>query len=60
MIHCHNIFHMVMGMQSIWVMGNATEITRNAPPVLVEGYLKYGGDAYGNASFDPMVNHYYS
>ncbi|PYI00886.1 putative multi-copper oxidase [Aspergillus sclerotiicarbonarius CBS 121057] len=59
MIHCHNVFHMIMGMQSIWVMGNATEITRDVGPALVEGYLDFGGNAYGNDSFDPLVNHYF-
>ncbi|KAJ6008078.1 multi-copper oxidase [Penicillium herquei] len=59
MVHCHNIFHMIMGMQTIWVMGNASEITRGADPVLVEGYLTFGGNAYGNSSYDPLVNHYY-
>ncbi len=50
---------MIMGMQSVWVMGNASEITRGVSPDLVAGYLTFGGSAYGNASYDPLVNHYY-
>ncbi|RAH83160.1 putative multi-copper oxidase [Aspergillus japonicus CBS 114.51] len=59
MIHCHNIFHMIMGMQTVWVMGNASEITRKVEPALVEGYLTFGGNAYGNATYDPLVTHYF-
>jgi hypothetical protein len=50
---------MIMGMQVVWVMGNASEVTRGVPPDLVSGYLSYGGDAYGNSSYDPLVSHYY-
>ncbi|KAJ9365690.1 hypothetical protein DTO280E4_659 [Paecilomyces variotii] len=60
MIHCHVLQHMIMGMQALWVMGNATEVTHNTGPSLVEGYLNYGGNAYGNSSYDPLVNHYFS
>ena len=59
MIHCHVLQHMIMGMQALWVMGNATEITHGVGAGLVEGYLIYGGSAYGNASYDPLVNHYF-
>ncbi|KAL3474868.1 L-ascorbate oxidase [Aspergillus californicus] len=59
MIHCHILQHMIMGMQSVWVIGNASEITRGRAPRLVQGYLTYGGDAYGNASYDPLVTHYF-
>ncbi|KAI9367031.1 L-ascorbate oxidase [Aspergillus egyptiacus] len=59
MIHCHILQHMIMGMQSVWVVGNAAEITRGTPPHLVQGYLTYGGDAYGNASYDPLVTHFF-
>jgi L-ascorbate oxidase len=48
-----------MGMQTVWVMGNASEITRGVSPGSVEGYLNYGGDAYGNASYDPHVQHHF-
>lgn len=59
MVHCHILQHMVMGMQTAWVMGNASEITHGTLPDLVAGYLTYGGDAYGNATYDPFVTHYY-
>ncbi|KAL2834368.1 L-ascorbate oxidase [Aspergillus cavernicola] len=59
MIHCHILQHMIMGMQSVWVVGNASEITRGRELHLVEGYLTFGGDAYGNASVDPLVTHYF-
>jgi hypothetical protein len=50
---------MIMGMQTVWVMGNASEITRGVLPESLEGYLNYGGDAYGNASYDPIVQHHF-
>ena len=50
---------MIMGMQTVWVMGNASEITRGTSPDLVAGYLTYGGDAYGNTSHDSIVNHHF-
>jgi L-ascorbate oxidase len=50
---------MIMGMQSVWIMGNASQITRGTTPYLMTGYLTYGGNAYGNAHYDPLVNHYY-
>jgi L-ascorbate oxidase len=59
MIHCHILQHMIMGMQAVWVIGNATEITRGTAPDLVEGYLTYGGNAYGNSTVDPFVTHFY-
>lgn len=58
MVHCHTLQHMIMGMQTVWVMGNAAEITRHTEP-FVKGYLEYGGSAYGNASYDPLVYHYF-
>ena len=42
MIHCHILQHMVMGMQTVWVMGNETEIL-TVPVEHVLGYLEYGG-----------------
>lgn len=50
---------MIMGMQAVFVIGNASEITRGTVPDLVTGYLTYGGNAYGNASYDPLVTHYH-
>lgn len=57
MVHCHILQHMIMGMQTVWVMGNATEIL-SVPVDDVEGYLVYGGSVYGNESFDPMPVHF--
>ena len=59
MLHCHILQHMIMGMQTAWIMGNASQITRGTSPDLVAGYLTFGGAAYGNASYDPLVNHYF-
>ncbi|KAJ5155839.1 L-ascorbate oxidase [Penicillium capsulatum] len=60
MVHCHTLQHMINGMQSVWVMGNASEVTRNTSPELVTGYLGYGGNAYGNSTSDPLVTHHFS
>lgn len=46
------------GMQTVWVMGNETELLRNVPRPEVEGYLTYGGDVYGNESHWPTLVHY--
>lgn len=59
MIHCHTLQHMVMGMQTVWVMGNSSQITRGLSPDLVKGYLTYGRDAYENSTYDPLVTHFY-
>jgi len=45
------------GMQTVWVMGNETEVLKLPKPE-VEGYLTYGGDVYGNESHWPAVLHY--
>lgn len=37
-------------------MGDAKDIVKSN---YVAGYLDYGGSAYGNASYDPLVNHHY-
>ncbi|KAI9038587.1 L-ascorbate oxidase [Aspergillus affinis] len=57
MIHCPTLQHMVIGMQAVFVMGNSSQITRVVLPDLVEGSLTYGGDAYGNSTYDPLVTH---
>ena len=59
MIHCHILQHMIMGMQTAWVMGDAADITGSSPEPYIAGYLSYGGSAYGNATFDPLVNHHF-
>lgn len=46
-----------MGMQTVWVFGNAEDIMK-LPPTDVSGYLVYGGDVYGNASHAPQVVHF--
>lgn len=57
MLHCHVLQHMVMGMQTVWVMGNETEVLKLPRPE-VEGYLTFGGDVYGNESHWASVVHY--
>ncbi|ORX99505.1 Cupredoxin [Clohesyomyces aquaticus] len=59
MMHCHILAHMIMGMQTSWVFGNAEIIIDRAPQPYVAGYLDYGGSAYGNQTYDPLVNHYF-
>lgn len=55
-MHCHVLQHMMMGMQTVWVLGTAAEILQKFPTSpYVNGYLTFGGDAYGNATFDPLV-----
>ncbi|KAK5279109.1 Multicopper oxidase aurL2 [Exophiala xenobiotica] len=57
MMHCHVLQHMIMGMQTVWVFGNASSIMAKFPSQpYVNGYLTYGGDAYGNDSYDPLVD----
>ncbi|KAF3932147.1 Laccase-14 [Dactylellina cionopaga] len=55
MLHCHILQHMVMGMQTVWVFGNTSEVTGRVPQPYVNGYLEFGGSAYGNSSYDPLV-----
>lgn len=57
MIHCHMLQHMIMGMQTVWVFGGAEEVMA-LPKVEVDGYLIYGGNAYGNSSHAPDVVHF--
>ncbi|KAI1339851.1 multicopper oxidase [Xylariaceae sp. FL0016] len=59
MMHCHILQHMVMGMQTVWVFGDAASILREIPEPYVAGYLEYGGSAYGNDSYDPLVLSYF-
>lgn len=55
MIHCHILQHMIMGMQTVWVMGNETDVLGSVPRPEVEGYLTYGGDVYGDENRWPSV-----
>ncbi|RFU31599.1 hypothetical protein B7463_g4738, partial [Scytalidium lignicola] len=57
MIHCHILQHMLMGMQTVWVMGNSQQVLRLPYPE-VKGYLAYGGDVYGNETHPPTVVHF--
>ncbi|KAE9370969.1 multicopper oxidase [Stipitochalara longipes BDJ] len=59
MVHCHILPHMVFGMQTVWVMGNSSEVLGQVPRPDVEGYLTYGGSVNGNATHDPEVVEYY-
>jgi L-ascorbate oxidase len=59
MMHCHILAHLIMGMQTAWVFGNAEEITGRVPQPYIAGYLDFGGSAYGNETYDPWVNHYF-
>ncbi|KAI9838737.1 MAG: hypothetical protein M1838_004537 [Thelocarpon superellum] len=52
MIHCHVLQHQVMGMQTIWVFGNSTDIL-TVPSPMLDGYLTYGGTVMGNVSHAP-------
>lgn len=47
------------GMQSVWSFGDAADILGRFPDPYVSGYLEFGGDAYGNTTFDPIVNRYF-
>ncbi|OTA98175.1 putative multicopper oxidase [Hypoxylon sp. CI-4A] len=60
MMHCHILHHMIMGMQTVWVFGDALSIIQEIPPPYVSGYLEYGGNAYGNETYDPLVLEYYT
>ena len=57
MIHCHTLQHMIMGMQTVWVMGDAKDIL-TVPKLEVEGFLTYGGNVYGNATHHPTRIHF--
>lgn len=48
---------MIMGMQTVWVFGDTADILKLPRPE-VEGYLVYGGGAYGNVTHDPEVVHW--
>ncbi|KAK0671935.1 putative L-ascorbate oxidase [Cercophora samala] len=59
MIHCHILAHMMMGMQSVWTMGDAAQIQK-LPPTAISGYLTYGGSVYGNATHAPSLYQYFN
>jgi L-ascorbate oxidase len=47
---------MIMGMQSVWVMGDYEQIVR-IPYSGADGYLEFGGTAYGGDDISPIVWH---
>ncbi|KAL4883583.1 Cupredoxin [Aspergillus karnatakaensis] len=57
MYHCHVLQHMVMGMQTVFTFGDREDILAQSGPVS-EGYLLYGGSAYGNATRDPVAQQF--
>ncbi|KAK5072112.1 hypothetical protein LTR64_004110 [Lithohypha guttulata] len=60
MMHCHILAHMYMGSQTVWVFGDAASILNKFPvQPYVDGYLNFGGDAYGNESYDPFADGVY-
>lgn len=59
MMHCHILQHMVMGMQTVFAFGDEATMKAQSGPV-EEGYLTYGGSAYGNSTHSPLVQHFYS
>ena len=60
MMHCHATAHSIMGMNTVWVFGNSTEILSKFPQEpYVAGYLNFGGSAYGSAKTDPLVYHHF-
>ncbi|KAM0231823.1 hypothetical protein ACHAP5_010923 [Fusarium lateritium] len=61
MMHCHVTQHHVMGMATVWVFGDAEDIRGKFPAApYSQGYLNYGGSAYGSEDTEPVVNHYYT
>ncbi|PFH61132.1 hypothetical protein XA68_18139 [Ophiocordyceps unilateralis] len=57
MVHCHMPAHMVGGLQTVWVHGDAGHLLK-VPRPAVDGYLEFGGSAYGTASRVPRVLHF--
>ncbi|KAJ4265244.1 hypothetical protein NW764_015655 [Fusarium oxysporum] len=58
MVHCHTLQHMIQGMQTVWIHGDAKDIM-HLERSDVQGYLNYGGDVYGNATHAPTVVHFH-
>jgi hypothetical protein len=46
-------------MQTVWVFGNIEDILEEIPQPYIDGYLQYGGSAYGNDTYDPLMMHWY-
>lgn len=61
MMHCHVSQHAVMGMATVWVFGETSSILNKFPAIpYTQGYVEYGGSAYGNETKQPLVNHYFT
>lgn len=58
MLHCHILQHMLIGMQTIFVVGDKEDIVQQSGPASA-GYLTYGGSAYGNETYSPEVMHFF-
>ncbi|KAL2198113.1 laccase-like protein [Corynascus similis CBS 632.67] len=58
MIHCHVLAHMIMGMEVLWVVGDAEDIV-SIPLSVSQNYFTYGGSVYGNDTYAPEVYHYF-
>lgn len=56
LIFCINV---LTGMQTLWVIGSASDIQK-IPLEESEGYFYYGGDAYGNETFNPHCSQQFS
>jgi L-ascorbate oxidase len=56
MVHCHILQHMLMGMQTVFVVGDKEDIVQQSGQAFA-GYLTYGGSAYGNETHAPDVMH---
>lgn len=50
---------MLMGMQSVWVMGDREEVLGKVGWPDVQGYLDFGGSVMGNETWWPNVNEYF-
>lgn len=60
LLHCHILQHHIMGMATAWVIGDVGDLESVWPRApYVEGYLEFGGSAYGNETYNPVVNHYF-
>jgi len=47
-----------MGMQTVFTFGDLADIVAQSGPI-DNGYLTYGGSAYGNETFWPVVQHFF-
>ena len=53
MLHCHIAHHALGGMNTVWAFGDREDILRSlGDPPYAEGYLEYGGSAFGDPDED--------